>query len=126
MTFPWSPRPVVEVEIAQPSVRLEQLETFREVFQTYLVALTNLVQYGPIGTNLNRTNELRQAAKFAYLPVQPFLEPYLRLAPNPIDHLVFGLTESWAQPELSQKSHEAQNALGIYSEHLRYLIAKSA
>jgi hypothetical protein len=57
-------------EVRKPEVRLQQLEVFSEVFEGFSSALLELVTYGPIGTNQARVNELREAAKFAYLPVK--------------------------------------------------------
>jgi hypothetical protein len=112
-------------EVRKPEVRLQQLEVFSEVFEGFSSALLELVTYGPIGTNQARVNELREAAKFAYLPVKEFVTPYLKNSPNPLDHLVFGITEVWSQPILGQKIDIAKEALSIYGQHLRYLISKS-
>jgi hypothetical protein len=101
------------------------LEVFGEVFNTFAQALGDLTMYGPIGTNQARVNELREAAKFAYLPVKEFVTPYFKRQPNPLDHLLYGLTEVWSQPFLSQKVENATEALSIYGQHLRYLISKS-
>ena len=127
MAFTWPGRvahhelPVVQ----KPEIRLEQLEVFGEVFASFSQALNDLTLYGPVGSNQTRVNELREAAKFAYLPVKEFVSPYFKRSPNPLEHLLFGLTEVWSQPFLSQKVENATEALSIYGQHLRYLISKS-
>lgn len=127
MAFIWPDRrtPVAMPDVPKPEVRLEQLGVFEEVFGTFAQALSELVAYGPIGSNQARVNELREAAKFAYLPVKEFIAPYIRNIPNPLDHLIFGLTEVWTEPILGQKVGNATEALSIYGKHLRYLISKS-
>lgn len=127
MAFTWPGR-VAHHElpvVPKPQIRLEQLEVFGEVFSSFSQALTDLVTYGPIGTNQARVSELREAAKFAYMPVKEFVGPYFKKTPNPLDHLLFGLTETWSQPILGQKVENATEALSIYGQHLRYLISKS-
>ncbi len=127
MAFTWPGR-VAHHElpvVPKPVIRLEQLEVFGEVFSSFAQALNDLTNYGPIGTNQARVNELREAAKFAYLPVKEFVTPYFKRQPNPLDHLLFGITEVWSEPILGQKIENATEALSIYSQHLRYLISKS-